>query len=291
MTTSFLQFLFSGFTVGAIYAMVALGFTLIYNASHVINFAQGEFVMIGGMSAVFLLAAGVPLLLAVGLAIAAAVVVGLALERLAIEPAREASVVTLIIITIGVSILLRGLAQVVWDRRFHTLPAFSGDTPIMIAGATILPQSLWVVGGMITTMLGLGWFFNRTLLGKALLATADNRLAAQLVGINVSTILRLSFGLAAGLGAFAGILVTPITLTSYDAGTILGLKGFAAAILGGLGSGGGAILGGLLVGVAEAMAAGYISSEYKDAIAFLILLLVLFFMPSGLAGTRAVERV
>ena len=287
----FLQFLFSGLTVGAVYAMVALGFTIIYNASEVINFAQGEFVMIGGMSSVFLLSAGVPLPVAMAGAVAIAVAVGLALHAFAIEPARGASVVTLIIITIGASILLRGLAQVVFDRQFHSLPPFSGDVPITIGGAALLPQALWVLGGALIIVLALGWFFTRTLAGKAVMATAHNRVAAQLVGINVRYVLMLSFALSAAIGAIAGVLVTPITLTSYDVGTMLALKGFAAAILGGLGSAPGAVLGGLLVGIAEAMGAGYISSEYKDAIAFLIILLVLFFLPRGLLGGKAVERV
>ncbi len=289
--SEFLQFLFSGLTVGAVYAMVALGFTIIYNASEVINFAQGEFVMIGGMSSVFLLSAGVPLPLAMLAAVVIAVGIGLALHALAIEPARGASVVTLIIITIGASILLRGLAQVVFDRQFHSLPAFSGDVPITIAGAALLPQTLWVLGGALVIVLALGWFFTRTLTGKAVMATAHNRLAAQLVGVNVRFVLMLSFGLSAGIGAIAGVLVTPITLTSYDVGTMLALKGFAAAILGGLGSAAGAVLGGLLVGIAEAMGAGYVSSEYKDAIAFVIILLVLFFLPRGLLGGKAAERV
>ena len=287
----FLQFLFSGITVGAVYAMVALGFTIIYNASGVINFAQGEFVMLGGMATVFIAAAGVPLPLAAVLAVVAAALVGVALNKLAIEPARGASVVTLIIITIGASIFLRGVAQVVFDKQFHRLPAFSGDAPIVIAGATLLPQSLWVIGGAAVIVVGLHGFFNRTMLGKSVLATSFNRLAALLVGINVKRVLTLSFALSAAIGAVAGVLVTPITFTSYDVGIMLALKGFASAILGGMGHPIGAVAGGLLVGVAEAMAAGYVSSEYKDAVAFLIILAVLFLMPRGLFGTAATERV
>lgn len=285
-----LQFLFSGVTVGAIYALVGLGFTLIYNASHVINFAQGEFVMIGGMTTVFLLGAGVPMPIAVVLAVVAGMLVGTALEKLAVEPARGASVVTLIIITIGASIFLRGLAQLVWDKKLHALPPFTGDAPIVIAGATILPQSLWVLGVGLAIVLTLRWFFARTRIGKAIVATANNPTAAQLVGINVRFILLLSFALSAMLGAAAGILIAPITLTAYDIGVMVGLKGFAAAILGGLGSGAGAIVGGLVLGIAEAFGAGYISSAYKDAIAFVIIILVLIFLPHGLLGGRA-ERV
>ncbi|MCG8511344.1 MAG: branched-chain amino acid ABC transporter permease, partial [Rhodospirillales bacterium] len=146
MLSEFLQFLFSGITVGATYALVALGFSIIYNASHVINFAQGEFVMLGGMSTVAMLGAGLPLPLAIPCAVGVTVIVGLLVEKLAIEPAREGSVVSLIIITIGASIFLRGAAQIVMDKEFHSLPAFSGEEPIVIGGATILPQSLWVIG-------------------------------------------------------------------------------------------------------------------------------------------------
>ena len=291
MSAQFAQFLLTGLTVGAIYALVALGFSIIYNASQVINFAQGEFVMIGGMSSVWLVDSGLPLPVAVVLAVAVAALLGLLLEKFAVEPARGASVVTLIIITIGASILLRGLATLTWDKKIHALKPFSGDAPLHVAGATILPQSLWVLGVTFAIVLLLSWFFGRTLLGKALLATSHNRLAAQLVGISVRHVLMLSFSLSAALGAIAGILIAPITFTSWDVGVMLGLKGFAAAILGGLGSGPGAVLGGVMLGVAEAMSAGYLSSAYKDAIAFVILLVVLVFMPNGLLGRRGSERV
>jgi branched-chain amino acid transport system permease protein len=291
MASQWLQFLAGGLTAGLIYALVALGFSIIYNASRAINFAQGEFVMIGGMSAVTLVGAGLPLLAAVPMAVLAAVIVGLLLEKLAIEPARHADTVTLIIITIGASLLLRGMAQVVWDKRVHALPAFSGDAPLRFFGATLLPQSLWVLGGAALAVAGLSWFFNRTLFGKAMLATSYNPLAARLVGINTRTVLFASFGLAAMLGALGGVLIAPITFTSYDSGIMLGLKGFAAAMLGGLGSFAGAVLGGVLLGVAEGLGAGFISSAYKDAIAFVIILAVLFFMPGGLLGARRTERV
>jgi branched-chain amino acid transport system permease protein len=286
-----LQFVFSGLTVGATYALVALGFAIIYNASGVINFAQGEFVMAGGMASAFLVAAGVPLPLAVVMAVAAGVAIGVALEKFAIEPARRAPVVTLIIITIGASIAIRGLAQLLLGKQFHTVPPFTGDQPIAIGGATLLPQSLWVMGASVAVVIGLSAFFGRTKLGKAMLATANNRHAAQLVGINVRFILLLSFGLSALLGALAGVLISPITLTSYDVGIMVGLKGFAAAMLGGLGNGIGAIAGGLLLGLAEALGAGYLSSAYKDVIAFVIILAVLVFMPGGLFGKASAERV
>jgi branched-chain amino acid transport system permease protein len=292
MFTEFLQFLLSGITVGATYALVGVGFSIIYNASQVINFAQGEFVMLGGMMTWFLFEeAGLPMPAAVPLAITGTVMVGLALEKFAIEPARNASIVTLIIITIGASIFLRGGAQLVWGRDFHAVPALSGDAPINLSGVALNPQSLWVVGSTIVVIVLLHWFFSRTMTGRAMRAVAFNMLAAQLAGVNNRLILMFSFGLSAALGALAGVLIAPITLTYPDVGIMLGLKGFCAAILGGLGYPYGAIVGGLVVGISEAMTAGYVSSAYKDAVAFVIILLTLFFMPNGLFGRRGVERV
>jgi branched-chain amino acid transport system permease protein len=287
----FLQFLFSGLTVGAIYALVALGFTLIYNASDVINFAQGEFVMLGGTVTFFAHAAGLPLPFAALLAIIVATAIGLLLHQFAIEPARGASAVTLIIITIGASILLRGVAAIVFDKNFHSLPPLAGGEPWIIGGATLLPQSIIVLIGAGAIVVTLWAFMTMTLTGKALVATAANRLAARLVGINTSALVGLAFAISAAIGAIGGILMTPITLTSYDVGTLLALKGFAAAMLGGMGNPLGAVIGGLIVGLLEAFSAGYLSSSYKDAVAFLVILGVLFVMPHGLLGRAAVERV
>ncbi|MBL8340104.1 MAG: branched-chain amino acid ABC transporter permease [Rubrivivax sp.] len=294
MSGSWLQFVAGGLTAGAIYALVALGFSIVYNASHAINFAQGEFVMLGGMGAVSLVALGLPLWLAVPLAVAGAAVVGVLVQRLALQRAQaggQADVVTLIIITIGVALFLRGAAQVVWDKRIHALPAFGGSEPLRLGGATLLPQSLWVFFGSALAVLALGWFFGRTLYGKAMRATAINPLAARLMGISTRGVMRVSFALAAALGALGGVLTAPITFTSYDVGVMLGLKGFAAAILGGLGSFGGAVAGGLLLGLLEGLSAGFVSSAYKDALAFVVILGVLFFLPGGIAGARGSERV
>jgi branched-chain amino acid transport system permease protein len=286
-----MQFILSGLTVGAVYALVALGFTIIYNASDVVNFAQGEFVMLGGMITVFAYGAGMPLPLAAVVAILVTAGVGVALNKLAIEPARGAPVVSLIIITIGASIFIRGVTQLVFDKQLHRFPAFSGDEPIRILGATILPQSLWVMAGAVAVFIALWLFFTRTLTGKAILATSNNRLAAQLVGINTNWVMTLSFALSAAIGALAGVLVTPITLISYDVGIALALKGFAAAMLGGMGNPKGALVGGILLGLFEALTAGYLSSQYKDAAAFIVILAVLFAMPQGLFGKKSTDRV
>jgi len=289
--SNLLDLLVAGLATGAIYAIVAVGFTLLWQTSQTINFAQGEFVMLGGMSTVFLALAGVPLPLAALLAIVVTIAAGFALHRGAIEPARDASPVALIMITIGASIFIRGAAQVVFDKRFHSLPPLFGNEPINLGGATLLPQSLVVLAGGAAIVILLWLFIDRTLLGKAIIATAANRLAARLVGINTRRIVGLAFAISAAIGAVAGILVTPLTFTSYDVGTLLALKGFAAAMLGGIGSALGAVIGGLLLGMLEAFGAGYISSKYKDAVAFLVILAVLFAMPQGLLGRGRVERV
>lgn len=286
-----LQFACSGLTVGAVYALVALGFTLIYNASDVVNFAQGEFVMLGALTTVFAAAAGVPLPLAMLIAIAVTVLAAFLLYRLGVAPARDANPIALIIITIGASVFLRGLAQVVFDKRFHSLPPWFGSDPINIGGAAVLPQSFVVLAGMLIIVASLWFFLNRTLFGQAVLAASANPVAARLVGINVRTVVTMTFVVSAIIGAIAGILITPITFASYDQGTILALKGFAAAMLGGMGSPVGAVVGGLLIGLVEAFGAGLISSEYKDALAFLIILAVLLVWPQGLLGTARLERV
>jgi branched-chain amino acid transport system permease protein len=291
MIESMIQFILAGLTSGAIYALVGLGFSIIYNASHVINFAQGEFIVIGGMSTVALMAAGVPLPLAIVLAILVTMLVGMALAKFAIQPAKDADVVALIIITIGASIFLRGVVQLVFGKDIHSLPAFSGETPLNLMGATLMPQSLWVMGISSALIVVIAWFFNATLAGKAMLATAYNALAARLMGVDTKWVLLSAFALSALLGAVGGIVVTPITFVSYESGIMLGLKGFSAAVLGGLGNGVGAVAGGLILGIVEAMSAGYLSSAYKDAIAFIIILVVLVFRPNGLFGKKGIDRV
>lgn len=288
---NFLQYLISGITVGATYGLAALGFNLIYNASHVINFAQGEFIMLGGMLAVFFVASGAPLPLAFLLAVILPALVGILLEKLAIAPAKNADTTALIITTIGASLFIRGLVQVWLGKSPFTLPAFSGEQPLLLAGAVMQPQSLWVIGGMIVCVTALTLFFNRTLTGKAMRAIAANAMGALITGINSPRLLMLSYALAATIGAIGGILLTPITLTSFDVGIMLGLKGFVAAVVGGLGNSWGAVLGGLFVGVLEALGAGYISSAYKDAIPFVLILFVLFFRPRGILGGKLTDRV
>jgi branched-chain amino acid transport system permease protein len=282
-----LQYLFSGLTNGAIYALIALGFSIIFNATTIINFAQGEFVMLGALTVISLYSLGLALPLAFVLAVAAVTLMGLAFERLAIRPARDATPISLIIITVGGGVLIKGLAMLFWGKDAYTLPAFSGQKPLMLAGATMLPQSVWIFALTILLVSALEVFFRFTLLGKAMRAASFNPVAARLVGIRVSQMVQFSFALSAALGAMAGVMIAPITMGVYDMGTMLGLKGFCAAVIGGLGSTFGGVLGGMVLGVAEAFTSGMLSSGYRDAVAFLILLLVLFFRPQGLIGLRS----
>lgn len=288
----FLQFLFSGLTRGAVYAIVGIGFAIIYNASNVINFAQGEFVMIGGLgTSVLVTQYALPLPLAAVIAIAVAAATGAAIQYVAVDKARDANPITLIIITLGASTLIRGIAEVLVGRGDRTIPAFSGEEPINIGGAAIQPQSLWVMGTLLVLTILLYLFMTLTLGGKAMLATAQNALAARIVGINTRRILLYSFAISGAMGAIAGIVLTPIILSRFDIGVLLGLKGFSAAIIGGLSNPLGAVAGGLLVGVLEAFAGGYISSSYQDAVAFLFILFVLLVRPSGLLSSKEVNRV
>ncbi|NPA48882.1 MAG: branched-chain amino acid ABC transporter permease [Thermodesulfobacteria bacterium] len=286
-----LQFLLSGLTSGAIYALIALGFTIIYNATEVINFAQGEFVMLGAMFMATFCAHGLPIPLAFVLAITFTAVAGILIERLAIYPARNASPITLIIITIGLSILIKGLAMFVWGKNPLPVPSFVGERPLNLLGATIIPQSILILVAAVIAVWTMEIFFQKTLPGKAMRACAANRLAARLLGIKVEPLVLLSFALSAALSALAGVIISPITFATYDMGTMLGLKGFSAAVLGGLTSSTGSVLGGFILGVLESFAAGYLSSAYKDAAAFIILVLMLLLRPEGLFGKKEIKKL
>lgn len=287
-----LQFLFMGLQRGSIYALVAMGFNIIYNATGIINFAQGEFAVLGGLMMVTLtMTAGLSVPFAFLLAALFVTVIGILMERFTINPVKHPSVLRLIIITIAVSILLKGAAMVIWGKSSHYMRHFSGDEPIMVLGAALLPQTLWIVGILAVVVVGYVVFFNHTMAGKCMRACAINRDAARLAGINDRNMVMLSFALSAGIGAVAGIIITPITQMDYTRGVLIALKGFGAAVVGGLGNSGGAVAAGVLLGVVEAVGAGYISSHYMDAIALVILLAVLFLRPAGLFGSAEASRL
>jgi branched-chain amino acid transport system permease protein len=287
-----LQLVLAGLGTGSIYALIALGFNIVFKATDAINFAQGEWVMMGGMVAAALYAAGkMPLAGAFIGAVAAVTLVGLASERLVVRQLRRPSPLSVTLLTIGIAICTKSLVMLGLGKNPAGLPPFSGDKPLHLAGASIQPQTLWIIGIAGVVMLAAHFFFGRTVLGKSMRAAAADPEAAALSGISPRLAMLVSFGIAAAVGAIAGVIITPLTLTSFDHGTVLGFKGFSAAMLGGLGSLPGALAGGLALGLLESLSSGLISSAFKDAVAFVVLLLVLFVRPAGLLGKGQVERV
>jgi branched-chain amino acid transport system permease protein len=291
LTGQLLQLLFTGLTLGGIYALIALALVTTFNITGVLNMAQGEFLALGALLAASLCAAGTPLPLAFVISIAVLALLGGLLERSAIYTARHAPGLVLIIITIGLSISLRGLALLIWGTEPASLPAFSGGGPLFVGGASLNPQSLWILGLVAASVAGLYAFFELTYTGKVFRACEINRTGARLVGINPAAMSFLAFAGSGALGAAAGIFIAPVTLATYDMGFLLGVKGCVAAIIGGLNSVGGAVLGGLLLGILEAYGAGLVSSGLKDALSLLILLAVLLWKPEGLIGAVAGRKV
>ena len=284
------QYLATGLTIGCIYALIALGFNIIYNVTDVINFAQGEFAVWGALTMVLLMARlQLPLLLAFFLAVCIVSLIGAFVYLFAIKPMKRPSVLTMIVVTIALSIILKGGAMFIWGKDPFALDPFTSGPPLHLFGASLLPQSLWILGITLGLVIILSLYFQKTIWGKAMIACSNNPLAAKLVGINVNRMVLASFALSAALGAIGGIIITPITLMEYDRGAMLALKGFGAAVMGGLGSFYGAVLAGFSLGLLESLATGYLSSSYKDSIALLVLLLVLFFKPSGLLGSGKVN--
>jgi branched-chain amino acid transport system permease protein len=292
LASQLLQYTVTGMTIGSIYAMVAIGFNIIYNVTEAINFAQGEFVMLGGLVMVFFrVALDIPLPLSLPMTIIVVTAVGILLDRLAIRPLAKPTVLTMVIATIGASFFIRGAAMMIWGKNPFDLPPFSGRDPISFLGATVQPQGLWVLGFLVVVVIVLTLFFNRTIMGKALRACAVNPNASSLVGINVKQMVLVSFALSAAIGALGGIVITPISLMEYDRGAMLAVKGFSACVLGGMGSFPGAVIGGLFIGLIESLGAGLVSSGYKDVFALLVLLVVLFARPSGLFGNIEVSKI
>lgn len=286
-----LQYLFSGITTGSIYAVIAVGLSMLYSSTELINFSHGEFVMLGAMGIVTLwVHMALPLPVAFILTVSAVSCTGLLFERFAIRTAKKPQPITLVIITVGASILFRGISMILWGKDPFSVPAFSAHDSIEIAGAALVPQSLFIVIAAIVLAGSIHLFFKQTLTGKAMVACAVNKKAAWLSGIPSERMGVLAFMISTGTGAVAGIFIAPITMSSYDMGTMLGLKGFCAAMIGGLGSLWGAFAGGLLLGVLESLGAGLISSGLKDAIAFILLLLILYICPGGLFSAKTAKR-
>ena len=287
-----LQYLVAGLTYGTIYAVVGVGFNIIYNTTGIINFAQGEFVMLGGMTAVTLHRL-VPLPVAIAGAVLVTMAMGALVEVTCIRWLRRPSVLRMIIITIGVSIVLRELALLAWGESVRALPYFTGNevTSLALGGVHVSPQVLWSLATCVVIVAFLRFFFQHTSMGRQMRACAANRDAAALCGIATKNLVTLSFVLSAGIGALAGCVVSPITYTAYNVGTGLAIKGFTVAILGGLGSSTGAVAAGFLVGILESFSVSLLPTAYKDAISVAVLLAILFLRPSGLFGSREAARL
>jgi len=284
------QFFISGITFGAIYALVALGFVTIARASQIINFAQGEFVMLGGMLTFFFLKGGrLPYPLSALFALLVVVLIGFLLHLLVIYPLRKASLPILLIATLGASLFLSSSSALLFGTLPKALPPFMGKTPLEIGKFYVSPQSLYVLGITFLVLISLYLLSHRTHLGKAMEASSTDPLGADLCGISRNLMTFLAFGVSAGIGSIAGIFITPIFYVSYHSGILMGLKGFISAVLGGWGKYGGAILGGFVHGVVESLSVAFIPSGYKDGVAFVILLLILYFRPKGILGSPFID--
>ena len=303
----FLQQLVNGLTLGSVYAVVALGYTMVYGIIQLINFAHGELVMIGAMVAFTLIGVLVPtglhplliVLIATACAVPACMLVAYAMERLAYRPLRRAPRLAPLITAIGVSIILQHLALLIWTRNNLAYPQIIKTESYHIGGATITNVQIAIMAMSVVMMAGLALLVYRTRLGTAMRATAQNAQVAGLMGIDINRMIAATFVIGAALAAVAGVMVgSYYGIAHYQMGALLGLKAFSAAVLGGIGNLPGAMLGGLLLGVVEALGAGYIGdltgdvfgSNYQDVFAFLVLIAVLVFRPSGLLGERVGDR-
>ena len=283
----FLQYFVSGVIYGSIYAAVAIGFNIVYNATGIINFAQGEFAMLGGMIAASL-SHFVPLWFAVVAAVAITAMSGVAMERVFLRRVARGGVLKMIITTIGLSIALREAALLIWGESVRTLPFFSGNevSSVSVLGANFSPQVFWVVGVTALVVAGLTLFFRFSLSGKAMRGCSANRDGASLCGISPDRMVTMAFGLSAGIGAIAGCIVAPLTQTHYAIGAGLAIKGFTVAAFGGLGNSVAAVVAGLFLGMLESFSIIVVPEAYKDVVTIGVLLLVLFVKPSGLFGSR-----
>ena len=285
-----LQVVISGVSMGAVYALAAVGFFVVYAITRVINFAQGEFVMLGGMLTATFYKAGIPLGASVLGAIAIAGLTGGVMWRLVLSYTRKPTTLSMILVTLGVAIVIKGVAFLKWGWEPLGYPSFIRVTHFKIGEAIIMSQSLVVMGGTLALLFGLFFLFEKTLVGKALKACSERTLASRLMGINPGRMALYAFTLAASIGAFAGALVAPLTGTSYGLGVLMSIKGFIAALAGGLNRAQGAIVGGIALGIIEALVAGFISSSWKEIMTLGVFAMVIMWRPQGIWGAVEIVR-
>jgi branched-chain amino acid transport system permease protein len=286
-----IQLLVTGFTMGSIYALIALGFVTIYRSSRIVNMAQGSFVMFGALFTFsMLMEIGLPYWLSAIIGVVLVVVLAVLMYQVVLKPVLKISLVSMILCTVALSLLFENLAAIKYGGYTNNLPAFTGEETFHVGGVYVSWQAIWMIGIMVVILVVLYFLNNHTLMGKRMTATATNPVAASLSGINVSRMVMLSFAISAVIGAIAGIAICSYVVgISYAAGGNYGMMGFIAAVLGGWGSSSGAVVGGLSLGIAQALATGVVPSGYKNVVAFVILLIVLYFRPQGLLGANIPE--
>jgi len=281
-----LQIVVSGLSLGAIYGLIALGVVIVVKASDIVNFAHGELVMVGAITAhIFRVGLGVHWTLAFVLAVIVTVIVGVVLERVAYRPLRHSAIINVVLASVALSLLLQNLALTFWSEDTRAYPAMFSEAPVLVGGFRFIPQDWATIAAALACMLAFQLFFTRTRTGLAMRAVMLDRQTASLMGINVYRTIGNTFGASAALGAAAGVLVAPLIQIHFSMGFIL-VKAFAAACLGGIFSIPGAIVGGLIIGVVEGLVAAYVSAAYRDAIVYAILVLALLLRPEGLLGRR-----
>lgn len=286
-----MQQLIQGLAIGSVYGLIAIGYVLIWNARGVLNLAQGDIAMVGAfMILIFRQWLGLPYYLAFPAAIIASMAIGYIIDMTAFRPLSGAKDTSKLIATIGISIFLRNLFRYIFGSDPYLFPSIFGENPVYFGDLIIIPQNVWttIIGFALVVLLSL--FLNKTSVGKSMRATAQDKEAAALMGINVNNTLTLTFILAAALGAIAGMLLAPMYFVKSELGATYGTKGYAAAVLGGLTSMPGAMIGGIILGVLECLAGAYIDSAWQSAIAFLVLFLTLIIRPSGLMGKKITKE-
>jgi branched-chain amino acid transport system permease protein len=286
--------LLSGLTTGSLYALIALGIVVVNKSTGVINFAHGELFMFSGFVAWTLhVQMGVDYPLSLVIAVAVGFALGVVTNLVAFRPIKKADVVSLVLATIGLAFVFRGVARMIWGGKgdYLSFPPITSPEPINIGEIMVIPQQLAVLGGAVVIMVAFAAFFRLTRAGKMMQAAADNAKASQLVGIRIDRVYMWSFGTGAAIAAAAAVLMAPLTLLYPDMGFSFFIKGFAAAVLGGLTSLPGAVLGGFCIGIIEALAGGYINSSFMEVSAFIVIMLVLVVRPTGLLGFGGLRRV
>ena len=290
--TDFIQLFLSGLATGSIYALAALGFTLLWQASGTINFAQGEFVMLPAFAMLAFMSFGAPLSLSFLLTIVVAVLVlGWLFKRGLVDPLFKFGMMPIVVATIGLSIALRNGVRAGYSAEAHPFPSLFADKLFNVAGVTVTMADLGTFGLAVAIVLATQAFISKTVTGRAMQAVAQNTESASVLGINVPRMIFYTFAINAALAVAAALLVTPTYLAKFDMGEGLGTKAFFAAIIGGFNNSRGALLGGLIVGVAENLASAYISPAYKDAVALVIFMVVILFKPQGLLGKKEERKV